>query len=292
VKPCCDIHGRKRGCTFCIYPSEDRKQSMALVFPSNQHPLSGGFEVQERDEAKIMRGVAEITHKEVVDVMKPLDLVDMLEMSECLDKAKLISIDSRGHSRLPVYDTNKHNIRAFILVKNLIVYDPDDNRPLREMIPLMMKPVLVKPGMKLLDLLNKFQEHRTHFAVVTNAPELVQKAWETDSGETIGDAIPPNVHMAGIITLEDVIEQLLLEDIDDEADPGKIKRTSFWDRPKTNSMKEMSSPFTSQKESPFAEGWASPTHSWSAPADLDRPLLEDKAPGEAAGSQESGCRIA
>jgi len=204
----------------------------------------------------------------------------------------LISIDSRGHSRLPVYDTNKHNIRAFILVKNLIVYDPDDNRPLREMIPLMMKPVLVKPGMKLLDLLNKFQEHRTHFAVVTNAPELVQKAWETDSGETIGDAIPPNVHMAGIITLEDVIEQLLLEDIDDEADPGKIKRTSFWDRPKTNSMKEMSSPFTSQKESPFAEGWASPTHSWSAPADLDRPLLEDKAPGEAAGSQESGCRIA
>ncbi|CAK0861918.1 unnamed protein product [Prorocentrum cordatum] len=284
VKPCCDVHGRNQGCTFNIYPSEDRKQNTELTFSSKQPLTDCVLEVQERDEAKIMRGVAEMTHTEIADSMKPMDEVDMLELETRLDREKLIEIDRRGHSRLPVYDKNKHNIRGFILVKNLIVYDPETNLEVKVLSPLMKKPVLVKPGMKLLDLLNQFQEHRTHFAIVTNMPERVQEAWET------GKPIPANVHMAGIITLEDVIERLLLEEIDDEADnycdvPSRSligHSRSFWENPAAYSKREVGT-----------EGRAV-----SAPAGLPglrHPLLGDEgagAPGEAAGSQESGCWIA
>ncbi|CAK0818336.1 unnamed protein product [Prorocentrum cordatum] len=145
VKPCCDIHGRNKGCTFNIYPSEDRKQNTELTFKGKEKLVDGFFELQERDEAKIMRGVAEITHKEVTDSMRPMDKVEMLELRECLDKEKLKEIDRNGHSRLPVYDKNMHNIRGFILVKNLIIYDPDDMLEVGTLAPLMKKPVLVRP---------------------------------------------------------------------------------------------------------------------------------------------------
>merc|ERR1712203_427661 len=64
----------------------------------------------------------------------------------------------------------------------------------------------------MLDLLNLFQEEQCHLALLTNEPDVVKKCWSEDA------EIPPHVHMAGIITMEDIIECLLEEDIKDEFD--------------------------------------------------------------------------
>jgi len=92
--------------------------------------------------------------------------------------------------------------------------------------------------------------------------------------------------MAGIITLEDVIEKLLLEEIDDEADDGRLKHShSFWDSPKAYSTRETGDT--------IPEGRVAPSRSFcsqaSAPGGLERPLLG----GECQSSgQESSCCIA
>merc|ERR1712083_108413 len=62
-----------------------------------------------------------------------------------------------------------------------------------------------------------FQKHKKHIALVANDPDAVKEAWAKN------EEIPPDVHMAGIITLEDIMEKLLQEEIDDEHDDLKAR---------------------------------------------------------------------
>jgi len=80
--------------------------------------------------------------------------------------------------------------------------------------------VVVPPTIPMLELLSRFQERRCHLALVADSPARVKHAWE------MGHEIPPDVHMAGIITMEDVIERLLQEDIEDEHDAARLSLKS------------------------------------------------------------------
>merc|ERR1712048_232316 len=120
-----------------------------------------------------------------------------------------MGVSAWGHSRLPVFDRAKHNIRGFILVKRFIGKG-EAGETIQDLG--IEVPVLVDKNILMLDLLNKFQEEKKHLALITNDLDSVQEAW------TEGKEIPADVHMAGILTLEDIIEKMLQEDIDDEYD--------------------------------------------------------------------------
>merc|ERR1711972_935242 len=72
--------------------------------------------------------------------------------------------------------------------------------------------VLVTPDCPMLDLLNKFQADRCHIALIVSDPVKVQKAWDEN------EVVDPDIHMMGIVTLEDVIEELIQEETWDEQD--------------------------------------------------------------------------
>jgi len=209
AKPCSPLAGRDPACTFKLYRTEAR-DAVDLITFSKGELESGAFVVQERDEIKIMHGVMKLTHMTAQDKVTSLSNVDMMEASQNLTRTTMDEILKSGHSRLPVYQGNKHNVRGFILAKTLIVVSPDGGHKVRDLdiTPL----VLVNPDIPMLDLLNKFQADRCHIALVTSDPEGVRTAWERNS------VIPPDIHMMGIITLEDIIELLIQEDIYDEHD--------------------------------------------------------------------------
>lgn len=86
-----------------------------------------------------------------------------------------------------------------------------DLRPLSTL-PLYA-PFCVSPKQNLVDLINMFQSGRgLHMALVCARPEVGNAALEQ------GDALPPSAGLMGVVTLEDVLEMLLQEQILDESD--------------------------------------------------------------------------
>jgi metal transporter CNNM len=163
-----------------------------------------------KQELRIMTGALELHRLRVKDVMLPLDEVFMLSSDTKLDAETLATIVLKGHSRIPVYEGHPHNIRGMLLVKRLVVLNPEDKREVGTLA--LLEPLVVGTEVTLLDLLYQFSSGRSHLAIITSDPKRVLEALRSNT------VIPVNVHMAGIVTLEDVIERLIKHDIQDESD--------------------------------------------------------------------------
>lgn len=163
-----------------------------------------------KQELRIMTGALELHRLRVKDVMLPLDEVFMLSTQAKLDTETLTNIVMQGHSRIPVFEGHPHNIRGMLLVKRLVVLNPEDRRQVGSLS--LLEPLVVNAECTLLDLLYEFSMGKSHLAIITSDPGRVVSALRSH------ETIPVNVHMAGIVTLEDIIERLIKHDIQDESD--------------------------------------------------------------------------
>ncbi|GBG33163.1 Metal transporter CNNM2 [Hondaea fermentalgiana] len=177
----------------------------------------GGLEV---DEILIMNGALDLKETTAEDIMIPLMHVYMLSTEDSLTMSKLADLVAQGHSRIPVYDKDRTNIRGLLLVKKLIVVDPNDSRRVDTLF--LRMPIFVKPDTTLLVLLNEFQKGHSHMAIVTDQPDIMEKNLRAD------EPIDDSVHVFGICTLEDIMEALIREDISDETDYAvSVKQALF-----------------------------------------------------------------
>ncbi len=150
--------------------------------------------ILDADALSMCEGVLHVADLQVRDVMIPRSQVSLLHRSESVWDLLPTIIDS-GHSRFPVTGDSRDDVIGILIAKDLLPYlDPTHEREfhLRE----LLRPALFVPESKRLDaLLKLFQESRNHLAIVVD--------------EYGG--------LAGIVTIEDVIEQIVGE-IDDEHD--------------------------------------------------------------------------
>ncbi|TWU73079.1 hypothetical protein ED733_003897 [Metarhizium rileyi] len=158
-------------------------------------------ELSERlnqDEVTIITAVLDLKEKPVSEVMTPMTDVYTLAEDHILDEKTMDNILSSGYSRIPIYRSgNTTDFVGMLLVKTLITYDPEDRIPVRE-IPLGAI-VETRPETSCLDIINFFQEGKSHMVLVSDHPG-------SDHGAL------------GVVTLEDVIEELIGEEIVDESD--------------------------------------------------------------------------
>jgi metal transporter CNNM len=70
----------------------------------------------------------DLTHHTVKDIAIAMSDVFMLDEEAVLDFECLVQILAKGHSRVPVFSKNRHNIVGVLMVKKLIVIDPADTR--------------------------------------------------------------------------------------------------------------------------------------------------------------------
>jgi CBS domain containing-hemolysin-like protein len=164
----------------------------------------------ENDEVMIMHGAMDLKEFTARDKLIPLLHVHMLSMDTTLTENVLADLVAAGHSRIPVYQGDRQNIRGILLVKKLIVVSPQDHRRVSSLY--LRLPCFIRPDTTLLELINIFQRLNTHMAIVTDRPDAMTQAIKQ------GLPIPEDVNVYGIIALEDIIETLIREPINDETD--------------------------------------------------------------------------
>eukprot|EP01112_Ceratiomyxa_fruticulosa_P009526 TRINITY_DN2488_c0_g2_i2.p1 TRINITY_DN2488_c0_g2~~TRINITY_DN2488_c0_g2_i2.p1 ORF type:complete len:549 (-),score=119.29 TRINITY_DN2488_c0_g2_i2:53-1699(-) len=170
-----------------------------------------------RRDVTMLSGVLDYKEKKVEDVMTPMEKVFMLDISSSLDFQTITKILEKGHSRVPVYENDRQNIVGVLLVKDLAIINPEEGISLRTVLGFYNRQLpRTYTDVRLDSMLNQFKTGRSHMAVV-------RKVHYREAGI-------PEYENVGIITLEDIIEELIQDEISDEKDiQTKDTKHSFID---------------------------------------------------------------
>jgi CBS domain containing-hemolysin-like protein len=173
-----------------VFPDLPREMaSPFFLFPGADVPAADGF-IEDKG-SKLIRSVQEFGVKKVREIMVPRIDIFALDIhtppGEIREK-----VSSAGHSRVPVYDGSVDRIVGILYVKDLLKIAPDDAFRL-DRGWLVRDAYFVPESKKLDDLLREFQRGKKHMAVVVD-----------EYGGT-----------SGIVTLEDVLEEIVGEILDE-----------------------------------------------------------------------------
>ena len=164
---------------------EDREQLIALLHSAYERNLL------DADALAMIEGVFQVSEMQVRDVMIPRAQMDVVDIGDPPEKFIPFVIET-AHSRFPVIDRDKDNVIGILLAKDLLRYYAGEEFNVRE----MLRPAVFIPEAKRLNvLLKEFRSNRNHIAIVVDEYGGV----------------------AGIVTIEDVLEQIVGE-IEDEYD--------------------------------------------------------------------------
>lgn len=149
-------------------------------------------DVQEGKDKEMLEGILSFGEREAREVMISRVDVTSLELHDTWEEAMGVILDS-GYSRIPVYDTTQDSIKGILYSKDLLPYIGKKDRP--EWQSLIREAYFVPESRMLGDLLEDFRKRKMHIAIVIDEYGCTQ----------------------GIVTLEDIIEEIV-GDIDDEYD--------------------------------------------------------------------------
>lgn len=149
----------------------------------------------EEDEKEMIHGIIELAEKSVHEVMVPRIGIRAVDVNDPMDEV-LDLIIRAGHSRLPAFEENLDHIVGILYAKDLLPYLRADARNGEiELRSLLRPPIYVPESKRVDELLHEMQTAKRHIAIVVD-----------EYGGT-----------AGLITLEDVMEEIVGE-IQDEYD--------------------------------------------------------------------------
>jgi gliding motility-associated protein GldE len=161
--------------------------------------LSEALELTSEDiseEKNILEGIIKFGNIDVKEIMKARIDVVSADIKTNLDELIRIAIDS-GYSRIPIYEKTFDNVKGILYIKDLLPHIQKSKDFKWQ--TLVRPPYYVPDNKKIDDLLNEFQTKKIHMAIVVD-----------EYGGT-----------SGIITLEDIIEEIVGE-ITDESDEDEL----------------------------------------------------------------------
>lgn len=169
-----------------------RKENHVLSVDDLEQALELTDKNDIKDEQSMLQGIIRFGDETAKEVMTSRqNIVDLDIQSNYADVLKCIV--ENNYSRIPVYQDNTDNIRGILYIKDLL---PHLNKPMTfRWQSLIRPPYFVPETKKIDDLLREFQENKVHIAIVVD-----------EFGGT-----------SGIITLEDILEEIVGE-INDEYD--------------------------------------------------------------------------
>lgn len=176
---------------------EDRDQLIELLHSAYERNLL------DADALAMIEGVLQVSESQVRDVMIPRAQMDVIDINDPPEKF-LPFVISTAHSRFPVIDKDRDDVIGILLAKDMLRYYAGEEVNVRA----MLRPAVFIPESKRLNvLLKEFRSNRNHIAIVVDEYGGV----------------------AGLVTIEDVLEQIVGE-IEDEFDFDEAEDNIIRDR--------------------------------------------------------------
>ena len=160
---------------------EEISQAIEIASDGNDH----------EDEQRILKSIVEFSNIDVKEIMKPRTDVIAIEKNASYSEVLQLIVSS-SYSRIPVYEGTFDHVKGILYIKDLIPFISEKEL---DWIQLCHPPLFVPETKKINDLLKEFQDKKIHLAVVVD-----------EYGGT-----------SGIVTLEDILEEIVGE-INDEFD--------------------------------------------------------------------------
>jgi len=158
------------------------------------------------DALMMIEGVFQVSEMQVRDIMVPRSHLVVIQEDLGVEDMLAIVANS-GHSRFPVIDEGLDEVVGILLAKDLTHYNDEKSRKDFEIKDILRPAVFVPESKRLNVLLKDFRESRNHMAMV----------------------IDEYGGVAGVVTIEDVLEQIVgeIDDEHDAADVTNIRRSGF-----------------------------------------------------------------
>jgi magnesium and cobalt transporter len=164
---------------------EDREQLIELLHGAYENSL------MDADALSMIEGVLQVSEMRVGEIMIPRAQMDVIDINDPPETFIPFVIET-AHSRFPVIDRDRDAVIGILLAKDLLRYYAEQDADIRG----MLRPAVFIPESKRLNvLLKEFRSNRNHIAIVVDEYGGV----------------------AGLVTIEDVLEQIVGE-IEDEYD--------------------------------------------------------------------------
>ncbi|KAK9793438.1 hypothetical protein WJX73_001824 [Symbiochloris irregularis] len=177
-----------------VYSQEELKHLIDIHVSDPTAQAESGLTCADQ---KLIIGALEYKDKLVRDHMTSLEQIFMLERSLRLTFQTMLAIYKSGFTRIPVYEGNRHNIVGILYVKDLILVDPDDEIELSAVL--------------------SFRGRNAGYVSETEPLDSVFKLFMNTSNHMLL-AHSEEHDVTGLITLEDVMEELIQAEIVDETD--------------------------------------------------------------------------
>lgn len=146
------------------------------------------------DEVEIIRGALQLSEKRIRDIMMPIKNVFWMTPTTRLTPTKIDELKAVGRSRVPIFNKDLTECYGVLLMKDLVDFDFDDND--YSVNDFMLYPVEMIGSRTALDtLLRKFIVSGAHLMPVEKNDRII-----------------------GIVTIEDLIEEIVGREIEDETD--------------------------------------------------------------------------
>lgn len=165
------------------------------------------------NEERIISGTLVLSQKKVEDIMTMIEDIFKLPITAIMDFETIALILDSGYSRIPIYVRDKSNIQYVLFTKDLALLDPADKVPVKVLVQNSKYISTYLPlGTTLDEVLKLFKDSRGHMAFVVE-------------NEVLADDKIKSV--VGLVTFEDIIEEIFQAEINDETDTFSDNRSKI-----------------------------------------------------------------
>ena len=159
----------------------------------SEHKIADESELDE-DEVEIIQGALQLSEKTVKEIMRPIEEVYWLTNDAVLDAKTVDDITAHGYSRVPIFDKSLTRCDGVLLMKDMVDVDFDDN------------PIPI----------THFHLHKTRVTGSRTALDTMFRKFAVIKSHLV--PIEQGGKIIGIITAEDLIEEIIGHEIADETD--------------------------------------------------------------------------